>query len=611
MPKVGTFAIHYPNSLPLFSTAHPTDSPCICVSARCNGWNLDSLRLTLTSGGPSLAQQGGLAKPDKVRFAASAAMPNAAAHSVPPRAATDPAAVATIGLALVLAGSFYALFWVEWRNNPDLSHALFTPVLFLILLHESRTRGPWRWLPASAWVTAATALTLTAGLGLMAAAGLFAAALDWSHALVGFLLAAALAVLLLAALLGLAGERVRVCPLNWPAVAALALWPLSAPIPPGTYTRLTSHLQLWVTGVVLHLLNLLGVPAVQTGNVITLTHTSVGVEEACSGVRSLMACVVAGLFFSATLVRRPAARGLLLVLAAPLALGMNLVRSFTLTLLANAGVDISGAWHDLTGFAILGVTAALLGGLALLLESREPPVSTPAAGPASAPGWSGWLPPSGLALAGVLVTALVLNTHPVTTAATATAIAGPDLAAIVPAQSPGWEVVTTDDLHRFTSTLATNHLIQRNYVRRTPDVLVQITIYLAWWPAGSVPVSLVESHTPEACWPGTGWVQQPTPTRTVTASVAGRELPAATYLFFKNTQAYPQHTWYWHLNAGRPIQQINALSPRELLGLAWHYGLRTSGEQLFVRISSNQPWAKIAGEPLLTSLFAELKPMGL
>jgi exosortase/archaeosortase family protein len=394
-------------------------------------------------------------------------------------------------------------------------------------------------------------------------------------------------------------------------LAAIALWPLSAPIPPGTYTRLTLHLQLWVTGVVLHMLNLFGVPAIQTGNVIILAHTSVGVEEACSGVRSLISCIVAGLFFSATLVRRPAARVLLLVLAAPLALGMNLVRSLTLTLLANAGVDISGAWHDLTGFGILGVTAATLGGLALLLESRGAASLQQAPGSWSPPGWSRWLAPTGLALAAMLVTGLVLDTHAPTTAATNAAIAGPDLAAIVPVQSPGWEVVTTDDLHRFTSTLATNHLIQRNYARRTTNGVVQITIYLAWWPAGSVPVSLVESHTPEACWPGTGWVQQRTPSRTMAMTVDGRELPAATYLFFKNAQAYPQHTWYWHLNAGQPILQINALSPRALLGLAWHYGLRTSGEQLFVRISSNQPWAKIADEPLLAGLFAQLKPMGL
>jgi len=540
-------------------------------------------------------------------------MTDAIAVSAPPAgppAAAGAAARLTMALALGLAGAFYTLFWVEWRHNPDLSHALFTPLLFLVLIHESRTRGPWRWLPASPWLTAATGLALVVGLGLLTVGGLYAAALDWSHALVGFILAVALVALLFGALLGLAHDDVRGCPLNWPAVAALLLWPLSSPIPPGTYTRITVHLQLWVTSVVLHLLNLLDVPAMQSGNVITLAHTSVGVEEACSGVRSLISCLVAGLFFSATLVKRPAGRAVILLLAGPLALGMNVVRSLTLTLFANAGIDIAGFWHDLTGFAVLGVTAALLGGIALLLEAREPAPTPLSPGRRSAPGRNHWLPAAGLGLAALLVLAFAAGTQHAKAAITA-ANDGPDLAAFVPAQSPGWQVVTTDDLHRFTSTLETNHLIQRNYVRQTRDGLLQVTIYLAWWPAGSVPVSLVESHTPEACWPGTGWLQQATAERTESVAVAGRALPDPIHLLFRNPQGFPQQTWYWHLNAGRPIQQINPLSPRELLGLAWHFGLRTSGEQLFVRISSNQAWSKIANDPLLEKLFAQLKTQGL
>ncbi|MEI6860760.1 MAG: exosortase/archaeosortase family protein [Verrucomicrobiota bacterium] len=519
----------------------------------------------------------------------------------------DVAATATLVLAGLLAAAFYTLFWSEWRGNPDLSHAIFTPVLFVVLLHEARARGPWRWLPTSARSACACALALIAGLVLLAAGGLYAVALDWSNALVGFILAAALALLLLAALLGLAGDRVRAVPFNWPALAALALWPLSAPIPPGTYTRLTGSLQLWVTGVVLHALNLLVVPSIQNGNVITLSHATVGVEEACSGVRSLVACIVAAIFFSAMLVRRPAARALLLALAAPLAVGMNVVRSLTLTLLANGGTDITGAWHDWTGFAVLGVTAVLLGGLALVLETRAPAAPPPANPPAGRAARR-WFLPGGLALAAALVGVFVFNTHG-PRADTSAAVA-PDLAQILPTLPAGWATRQTD-LHRFSATLETDHLIQRDYVREAPDGLVQITLYVAWWPAGAVPVSLVESHTPEACWPGSGWVQQPSASRTAALMVAGRVLPAPTYLLFKDRDNFPQHTWFWHLNAGRPIQQINPLSPRDLLRLSWRHGFHTSGEQLFVRVSSNRPWEQIAAEPLLAEFFARLQPLGL
>ena len=256
---------------------------------------------------------------------------------------------------------------------------------------------------------------------------------------------------------------------------------------------------------------------------------------------------------------------------------------------------------------MLGVTAALLGGLALLLETRAPAAPPSAAPPADA-SVRRWFLPGGLALAAALVGVFVFNTHG--PRADTSAAAAPDLDRILPALPAGWATRQTD-LHRFAATLETEHLIQQDYVREASDGLVQITLYLAWWPAGAVPVSLVESHTPEACWPGSGWVQQPSASRTAALTVAGRALPPPTYLLFKDRDSFPQHTWFWHLNAGRPIQQINPLSPRDLLGLAWRHGFRTSGEQLFVRVSSNRPWEQIAAEPLLAEFFARLQPLGL
>ncbi|MBI2497404.1 MAG: exosortase/archaeosortase family protein, partial [Opitutae bacterium] len=141
-----------------------------------------------------------------------------------------------------------------------------------------------------------------------------------------------------------------------------------------------------MTGSVLQTLHLFGVPARQHGNIIELAVTSVGVEEACSGVRSLLSCVYAGFFFAAWQVRRPGGRLLLIVTAPLLALGMNFLRSLTLTLLANSGREIAGFWHDATGFAILGVTALVLAGLALLLETGPAGAAPPGiAPPAGAP----------------------------------------------------------------------------------------------------------------------------------------------------------------------------------------------------------------------------------
>ena len=62
---------------------------------------------------------------------------------------------------------------------------------------------------------------------------------------------------------------------------------------------------------------------------------------------------------------------------------------------------------------------------------------------------------------------------------------------------------------------------------------------------------------------------------------------------------------------GRPIAYENPYSLGELLRIAWRYGFRHNGAQLFVRLSSNRPWSEIADEPLVAEFFARLRPYGL
>ena len=533
------------------------------------------------------------------------------------------AVMLSVALLTALVVALIGLLWPHWVNNPDLSHGLFMPVIFLLLLRESRA-GTFRFLPGGAGPNAALAALLLAGLLALAAGGLYAASLGWSHDLVAFTLTGALVLLLAAGLLVFSRDTVRFVPFNWSAVVALALWLLCAPIPPGTYTRLTLGLQLMVTENVLRALHLLGIAAVRHGNILELSSASVGIEEACSGVRSLISCVFAGLFFSASLVRRPWSRVLLIALSAPLALAMNFVRSLTLTLLANSGVHIAGLWHDVTGFAVLAVTAALLAGLALLLERK-----------AGAPSGTGlptreiditgretratdrslridrpepveWALTGSLIVAVVLVVVFFVNTRP----ALRRDAPVPNLASILPVRVEGWTVETAADLYQFSDTLHTDHLVQRTYSRTTDRGPEQITVYLAYWRPGQASVSLVASHTPDACWPGSGWDAIPVPDPRVQLAVGDRRLPEAEARSFRSGD-FPQNVWFWHLYDGRPITQQSTDSPAALLRLALRYGFRHDGDQLFVRVSSNRPWSDIAREPMLDTIFARLQSVGL
>jgi exosortase len=512
-----------------------------------------------------------------------------------------------LGLLALFVAVVTTLLWPHWRNEPDLSHGFLMLPLFFLLLRESRS-GPQRF-PAAGPATA-TAVAALLGLGLVAVvvSGFYAAALDWSHALVAFTLTGALVFLLAAGLVAFSTDRTRLVPLNWIALVAVGLWLLSAPIPPGSYTRLTIGLQLALTETVIRTLHLLGIAAVRHGNIIELGAATIGVEDACSGIRSLIACIYAGFFFSAMLVRRPRHRCVIIVLAPLLAVATNFARSLTLTLLANAGIDIAGGWHDLTGFAVLGITAALLGGLALVLDRHEPAARAAFPAPAS----PARFPFTQLLLAGGLAGVAALgvfffsNTRPSVRAN----LPAPDLAAILPASVDGWRVDTARDLYQFSDTLQTDHLAQRTYLRQRPAGLEQITIYLAYWRAGQAPVSLVAMHTPDACAPGAGWIPVDNPPAHESLPLPSRTLPSAeSRLFTKN--GFPQYVWFWHLYDGRPIGHLDPRSAAALLKIAWHYGFTHDGDQLFVRVSSNLPWSDIAREPLLTDFFNRIRPLGL
>jgi exosortase len=502
------------------------------------------------------------------------------------------------------------VLWPHWRQNPELSHGLLMPFLFLLLLHESRRHGCPRYTPDTPALTGLLVLAATAGLLMLIAGGLYAAAVGWGHSLVAFTLTAAAASLLGAGLLVCSQRQVRLLPLNWTSLVAIGLWLLCAPIPPGTYSRLTLNLQLAVSSQVLAALNLLGIAASRHGNIIELANTSVGIEEACSGVRSLISCVFAGFFFSATLVRRPWARAIIILLAAPLALVMNFFRSLTLTLLANHGVEIAGTWHDVTGFAVLGITAVILGGLAFLLEPDIRPAAEPST---TAPAGSTRFKPACLGLA-LLATAglagfFVANTRP----DKVHPAPAPNLLAVLPAEFEGWHVDTTRDLYQFSGVLKTDHLAQRTYLTRRDGETVQLTVYLAYWSAGQSLVSEVATHTPDACWPGAGWQSVPLPSSRTRARLPlpdGRTLPTAEAREFLRGP-FPQYVWFWHIYDGRVIAYEKPNSPAELLRIALHYGFSRSRSQMFVRFSSNRPWADVENEPLVAEICRRLQPLGL
>ena len=520
-----------------------------------------------------------------------------------------------VWIAAPLLGLVAAYCWhlaPEWRHNADLSHGFFTPLIWLMLINESRRHGVQRWLPGGGGWSLLPAVAIGAAVVLFAVSGLLAASVGWDHVLVDFFLSVTLAAALLAGLLCLSTARMPVLPFNWISLTAAGIWILSAPLPSGTYARITLELQSWVSGGVIDVLQFIGVPARQHGNIIELTRTTVGVEEACSGIRSLLSCLYASFFFAAWLVRAPFARALLIGLAPVLALGMNFIRSLSLTLMANAGIEISGFWHDATGFSILGLTAVVLAGLALKLSPHTAETahdSDPALSLADQrANWGLRTFRLGVGMLVALASIFVFYGRSIPPPADHAAA---DPALFLPTAVEGWDVRTAGEISKFAGILRTTQLVERTYTKVVADQPTQFSVYIAHWLPGQAPVSLVASHTPDACWPGAGWFPQPNPAPQPMLILAGRPLPRAEHRIFQSSGSIPSQVWFWHVYNGHVINYRDPYSVPALLKLALSYGFRRGGEQYFIRITSNLPWDQLAREPLVADIVARLAPAGL
>jgi hypothetical protein len=153
-------------------------------------------------------------------------------------------------------------------------------------------------------------------------------------------------------------------------------------------------------------------------------------------------------------------------------------------------------------------------------------------------------------------------------------------------------------------------MAERTYLRSGSAGASQVTIYIAYWQPGQASVGLVGSHTPDACWPGAGWVPGDVADRSVVLEAGGRPLPAAQHRLF-TSGAFAQQVWFWQLYGGRPIEVGNTHSVRTLIAIALRYGIRQSGEQYFIRVSSNRPWDEVAREPFFAEFFSRVRPLGL
>ncbi len=128
------------------------------------------------------------------------------------------------------------------------------------------------------------------------------------------------------------------------------------------------------SAAVVELLGWLGIPAMQHGNLIEVSTGTVGVDEACSGIRSFQTSLMVSLFFGEFYAMGLRRRFLLIPAGFALAMACNVCRMSFLTIIAaKKGVAAIAPYHDPAGILITLACTAGLWGLAMLFNNKLKP----------------------------------------------------------------------------------------------------------------------------------------------------------------------------------------------------------------------------------------------
>jgi exosortase len=255
-------------------------------------------------------------------------------------------------LLLVPLGCFAWSFWptfVElvrtWRSSDQYSHGFLVPFFAAFLLWLRRDRLDVDELRPSLLLGVPL---LMFGLGLRLAGAYYFYA--WFDPL-SIVPCVAGAVLLLG---GWAAWR-----WSWPGVLFLSFM---LPLPYRLGTALSLPLQRLATVVSTFVLQMLGLPALAEGNTILLNEESIGIVEACSGLRMLIVFFALATAVALLTKKSLLERGLLVLSAVPIALISNVLRIVATGILyeTTSGETARAFFHDVAGWLMMPLGLGLL-----------------------------------------------------------------------------------------------------------------------------------------------------------------------------------------------------------------------------------------------------------
>jgi exosortase len=256
--------------------------------------------------------------------------------------------------AAVLGTGLVALYWsvardmaLQWWHDPNYSHGFVVPVFSAYLVWQKRDRlralpvtGSWTGLPV-----------VVAGLGMLTL-GVIGAE--------NFLMRSSLILVLAGLVLFHAGQAVF-----RELLFALGFLIFMVPLPSILFNAIALPLQTFAAVNATWILDALGVPVFRDGNVIQLSHITLGVVEACSGIRSLISLLAVAVVWAHLALPGGWVRLLFVAAAVPITIVANAGRIVLTGLIGQRlGIEYAqGFFHGFSGWIIFVVAFLCLFGI--------------------------------------------------------------------------------------------------------------------------------------------------------------------------------------------------------------------------------------------------------
>ncbi|MGA9883709.1 MAG: exosortase/archaeosortase family protein [Candidatus Acidiferrales bacterium] len=247
-------------------------------------------------------------------------------------------------LVILLYGDILKALVQNWWTDPDYGHGFFVVPFSAFVLWRSRRR----WMKTEIKPN---------NFGLIVMLGAIALLFLGSLGAELFTSRFSMLVLLAGMVIFLAG---------WKFVRAI-WFPLGflvfmIPLPVIIYNEVAFPLQLITSRFAAFLLGLAQVPVLRDGNILRFSNYSLGVVQACSGIRSLISLIVLAVIYLHFTEPRRWARYFLIALAVPIAIISNAVRIMVAGMMAHrfGPAAAEGFLHGFSGVVIFSASLTLI-----------------------------------------------------------------------------------------------------------------------------------------------------------------------------------------------------------------------------------------------------------